>query len=179
LLDATMTLATGRLRFERLAAGDAPDLAAAMSDTNLYEFIGGEPPSVEEVAARIRRYIQGPPRTGDAWHNWAIRLGDTEDDPGRLVGHLQATVREHGRSVEIAWLVGTPWQGRGYAGEAAIALVEWLRSNGAGEAIAHIAPGHAASERVAARAGLSPTDVIEDGEVRWRLALDGPDAGRA
>jgi RimJ/RimL family protein N-acetyltransferase len=33
---------------------------------------------------------------------------------------------------------------------------------------AYVHPGHAASQAVARRAGLSPTDEIVDGEVVWR-----------
>ncbi|HUQ43705.1 MAG TPA: GNAT family N-acetyltransferase [Candidatus Limnocylindria bacterium] len=176
LTDPTQSLRTARMRLDPLEVEDAGALAAAMADPSLFVVIGGEPPSVGEAAARIERYRAGPPRTGDAWHNWAIRLAATEPDPDRLIGHLQATVREHGESVEIAWLIGTPWQGRGYASEVAAGLVEWLRANAAGAVIAHIAPGHVASERVADRAGLAPTGVVEDSEVVWRLSATEPEA---
>jgi RimJ/RimL family protein N-acetyltransferase len=173
LLGPSPSLACARLALTPLTTEDAADLAAAMADPGLFAFIGGEPPSVDEMAARIRRYREGPPRTGEAWHNWAIRLGPSEDEPGRLIGHLQATVRGRGAEVEIAWLVGAPWQGRGYASEAAIGLVDWLAASGAGAVIAHVAPGHTASERVAARAGLERTEAVEDGEVVWRRRLGG------
>ena len=171
LLRATPSLEAARLRLTQLAPGDAADLAAAMSDPGLYAYIGGAPPMVDEVAARIRRYNEGPPRRSEVWHNWALRLGPSEADAGRLIGHLQATVRGHDRdaSVEIAWLVGTPWQGRGYASEAATVITDWLVRNGAREVIARIAPGHRASERVAANAGLRRTDETQDGEEIWRL----------
>jgi RimJ/RimL family protein N-acetyltransferase len=169
LLEATPTLTTARLRLVPLTVADAADLATAMSDPSIFTFIGGQPPMVDEVAARIGRYLAGPPKSGDAWHNWAIRLRDAADGAGALIGHLQATVREAGRSVEIAWLVGTPWQRRGYAVEAAAALRDWLDESGAGEVVAHIAPGNIASERVAERIGLHATDELQDGEVVWRL----------
>lgn len=68
---------------------------------------------------------------------------------------------------EIAWVVGTAWQGRGYASEAAGAVAEWLRGRGVGLLQAHIHPGHDASMKVAARIGLRPTDLVEDGERLW------------
>ena len=90
-----------------------------------------------------------------------------------LVGYVQATVvdGEHGRVAELAWVVGTPWQGRGYAKEAAQALSGWLRTQGVGTVIAHIHPAHAASARVAASTGLTRTDHQQDGEIRWQLGL--------
>ena len=61
------------------------------------------------------------------------------------------------------------WQGRGYAVEAASALVAWLRERGVAEIRAHIRPGHAASARVAERIGLAPTGELDDeGEQIWR-----------
>ena len=57
-------------------------------------------------------------------------------------------------------------QGRGYATEAACSLVARLRQDG-WTVLAHIHPGHLASQRVAAAAGLSPTGAVHNGEVCW------------
>lgn len=87
-------------------------------------------------------------------------------EEGALAGYVQATVR--GSRAEIAWVIGTPWQGRGYAGEAAKGLAAHLASaGGVRELLAHIHPDHAASEAVARAAGLRPTEAWEDGERRW------------
>jgi RimJ/RimL family protein N-acetyltransferase len=86
------------------------------------------------------------------------------------VGTVQATLTEHagGWAAEVAWVVGVPWQGRGYATEATRGLVGWLLEAGAGEIVAHVHPGHAASARVAAAAGLVATDEEVGGERVWR-----------
>jgi RimJ/RimL family protein N-acetyltransferase len=72
-------------------------------------------------------------------------------------------------AAEVAWVVGTPWQGQGIATEAARALVAWLGQQSIKTVIAHIHPGHQASAAVAAAAGLTPTGQLQDGEMRWRL----------
>jgi RimJ/RimL family protein N-acetyltransferase len=59
-----------------------------------------------------------------------------------------------------------PARGRGYATEAARSLVAVLQAAG-WTVVAHIHPGHLASQRVARAAGLSPTPDVCDGEVRW------------
>lgn len=64
-------------------------------------------------------------------------------------------------------MVATRWQGHGYASEAAVALVEWASEQDLA-AVANIAAGHAASERVAARAGLEPSEHRVDEERVWR-----------
>ncbi len=88
------------------------------------------------------------------------------------MGTVQATVTED-HSAEIAWVVGTPWQGRGLASEAAGGLVAWLGRRSVRTVVAHIHPGHLASAAVAAAAGLTATEEEQDGETRWRL-VPGP-----
>ena len=84
-----------------------------------------------------------------------------------LLGHVQATVTDRARHADIAWIFGTPSHGHGYATEAAIALIRWLETNGVLLVTAHVDPKHAASARVAERAGLVATDLVEGGEVVW------------
>ena len=105
------------------------------------------------------------PDGSEAWLNWIVRTGT----PPVAVGVVQATVSGDGRVGEVAWEIGVDHQGRGYASEAAAALVGWLAGAGVGAIEACIHPDHAASAAVAARAGLAPTDEIVDGERRWRL----------
>lgn len=69
----------------------------------------------------------------------------------------------------FAWVVGTDWQGKGFAKEAAGALVGWLRDRGVVTVIAHVHPEHAASASVAVAAGLIRTNQQRDGELRWQL----------
>ncbi|SNR92146.1 Acetyltransferase (GNAT) domain-containing protein [Streptosporangium subroseum] len=89
--------------------------------------------------------------------------GPSGSDP--LTGYVQATVTS--AEASVAWVVGVPWQGRGIAGEAALALVAWLRERGVSTIVATVHPDHAVSSAVARRAGLVPTDARVDGEVVW------------
>jgi len=94
------------------------------------------------------------------------------DSPPRLAGTIQATISTGDEPVaEVAWIVGTPWQGRGIATEAARALVAWLSKQSVKTVIAHIHPRHQASAAVASAAGLTPTNHWQDGERRWRLTM--------
>ena len=160
----TPRLETDRLTLEPLGPEVAPEMVAVLADASLYTFIGGGPPTVDELAARYRGWARGAPRRDDAWHNWVVRLADD----GQAIGHVQATVIDDGREADIAWVIGTRWQGRGYASEAAQALVEWLEAGGTTTITAHVHPGHAASARVAANAGLERTTDVENGEIVWR-----------
>ncbi|MGW7595123.1 GNAT family N-acetyltransferase, partial [Streptomyces rubiginosohelvolus] len=129
----------------------------------LHAFTGGAPETPEALRARYARQTAGSPDAGELWWNWVLRAG------AGLVGYVQATVR--GDRAEIAWVVGVPWQGRGYAGEAARGLVAHRGEAGVTAVTAHIHPEHAASAAVAAGAGLARTGEWEDGEERWALGL--------
>ena len=159
-------LATERLILEPLVPELAREMMSVLAAQSLYTFTGGRPPTVQELAARYRGWTRGPSRPGEAWLNWVVRLAGDE----QAIGHLQATVVDGGREADIAWLIGTPWQGQGFASEAAGALVEWLEANGVTTVTAHVHPGHAASARVAANAGLARTTDVENGEIVWRRA---------
>ncbi|MGO9656913.1 MAG: GNAT family N-acetyltransferase [Acidimicrobiales bacterium] len=64
---------------------------------------------------------------------------------------------------EVAWIVGEPHQGKGYASEAAEVLVRWLAGESVRRVQAHILAGHAASEGVARRAGPHLHNSAESG----------------
>ena len=158
-------ITTARLVLEPLAVAHAEEMAAVLDDPALHTFTGGEPASPGALRERYARLVAGPPPERDeAWLNWVLRRRDDQ----RLVGTVQATVTSAGTRAAIAWVVGTPWQGRGYATEAALGMASWLRAGGVNDVVATIHPEHAASAAVARRLGLEPTAERVDGEVLWR-----------
>ena len=124
----------------------------------------------------MRGRVPANPRTAhEEWHNWIVRLRPD----GTAIGFVQATVVDAGAVAGIAWLIGVPWQGHGFAVEAVRGLVSWLKRRGIRTVVAHIRPDHHASGSVAARAGLEPTDELDDdGEQIWRRTFQGADARR-
>lgn len=162
-----------RLTLVPVRAGHADEMADVLGDPDLYAFTGGSPPTGPELRARYERWIAGSPDPAVSWCNWVIQL----HRPRLLVGTVQATINVDGdqRAAEVAWVVGTRWQGQGYATEAARALVSWLRRQSADPVVAHIHPRHAASAAVAAAAGLTPTEQWHDEERMWQLTA-GPEA---
>lgn len=148
------------------AAGLADEMVEVLSGPGLYEFIGGAPPTHAELRDRYARLAAGHPPDGsqEEWWNWIMR----QRDPVTAVGTVQATITGRGSLAEIAWVVGTAWQGRGFASEAALALVGWLEARQVQAITACIHPHHRASAAVAERAGLRPTGEFRDGERVWR-----------
>lgn len=177
MLGCVTTIRTPRLTLHPLAVEHAEEMAGVLADPALYVFIGGEPPSVPGLRARYERQTAGaPPELGVSWFNWVVREGEE----GCLVGTVQATVRDGDgdASAEVAWVVGTPWQGRGIAREAVRGMVGWLTLHArVGTVFAHVHPEHGASAAVAAAVGLARTEVWQDGEIRWRLDVPRGGAG--
>ncbi len=159
---------TARLRAEPVRVAHAEEMAAVLGDPSLYAVIGGAPPTAAQLASRYRRWERPWSHDGrEGWLNWVV-VRDADDT---AVGTVQATTTaaEAGLAAEVAWVVGVPFQGRGYATEAAEAVVGWLVEHGARDVHAHIAPGHLSSEAVARRIGMRATgELREDGEQRWR-----------
>ena len=140
----------------------AAELAPLLDDPRLHEFTGGAPVSAAVLADRYQGLQQRRSPGGDqGWGNWVMRVRAT----GRAAGTVQATLPADGPA-EVAWVVAREAQGRGYAKEAARSLVALLLADG-WAVVAHIHPGHLASQSVARAAGLSPTAGVHDGEVRW------------
>ena len=162
MIDLDRGWRTERLDLEPLAVAHAAELAPLLGDPRLHEFTGGAPVSAAELADRYQRLEKRRSPEGDqGWGNWVMRVRAT----GRAVGTVQATLPADGPA-EVAWVVAREAQGRGYAKEAARSLVALLQAAG-WTVVAHIHPGHLASQGVARAAGLSPTGDVHDGEVRW------------
>jgi RimJ/RimL family protein N-acetyltransferase len=117
--------AGARLALDPLRLEDAAELAPLLADPALHAFTGGEPDTPAQLRARVERRVRGRSPDGrDGWRNWALR------DGGTPVGTVQASIKPDGVA-EVAWIVFTPYQGRGYAREAAVALVDALLAEGA------------------------------------------------
>ena len=171
----TPSLGDGELVLEPLRVGHASEMAEVLADAGLFAFTGGAPASRTVLEQRYARQVAGPRDSGEEWHNWVVRL----ESDGHAVGYLQATVVPADGTAELAWVVGTPWQGRGIARRAAALVLEqvWARGD-VTRVVAHVHPDHLASQRVAAALGLAPTDTLVDGEVEWLLERPSPEVGQ-
>jgi RimJ/RimL family protein N-acetyltransferase len=173
-ISAATVLDTPRLRLTAAGEADAEEMAVVLGDVRLHEFIGGSPLGLPELRAQYRRWTAGSGNPDELWLNWVVRLHEPGEagQPGAAIGTVQATVRRRagGLTAEVAWVIGVPWPGRGFAAEAAGALVACLTGAGVTAVTACIHPGHRASERVAQRLGFAPTSETVAGERVWRSA---------
>jgi RimJ/RimL family protein N-acetyltransferase len=159
------TITTERLDLTPLQVEDADEMFAVLGDERLHEFIGGRPATLAELRERYARLAAGSDKPDEVWLNWIVRRR-ADSQP---IGTVQATITHEGRrTANVAWVIGVDWQNQGFGSEAARALVDWLRSKGTHEIVAHVHPDHRASAVVATRAGLRPTEEQVGGEQVWR-----------
>ncbi|HBH56413.1 RimJ/RimL family protein N-acetyltransferase [Kocuria rhizophila] len=154
-----------------LRVADAQEMATVLAGTELYYFMGGEPPTAEELERLYTVQVRGRSSDGkETWLNHVVVAGAEQ----HAVGYVQATIPVDGSPTEVAWVVGVPWQGRGYATQAVLRLGRELQARGVVTIMAHIHSEHEASQRVARFLGMEPTGTMVDGEIRWTGALDRP-----
>jgi hypothetical protein len=127
-----MTPLTGeRLLLEPLRVEHAEEMARVLDDRQLHTFIGGQPATSAELRGRYVKQIVGhSPDRSQRWLNWVAH----RNDDGRLVGFVQATVshQDHQLCADVAWVIGTAYQRRGYAQEAAHAQLATRDRSGHG-----------------------------------------------
>lgn len=159
-VSTTESISSARLILTPLDVADAAEMVNVLSDQELYTFMGGEPPTLDQLEELYRHQSAGSTADSETWHNWILRLN------GRAIGYVQATVK--GEVADLAWVVGSLWQGFGYATEASEAMRRWLADQGIPRFSAHIHPNHDASKAIAGKLGLQPTGQLDDeGEMIW------------
>jgi len=148
-------LDTPRLSLRGHTLADFPESAALWGDPEVTRHIGGRPSTEEEAWARLLRYAGLWTLLGLGY--WVVR----EKGSGRFVGEVGfANFRRQidpplGEAPEIGWVL-SPWaHGKGYATEAAQAVIAWgERRFGAGaKTVCIVDPANHASLRVAEKCG--------------------------
>jgi RimJ/RimL family protein N-acetyltransferase len=160
-------LRTDQLDLEPLRIEHADEMAPLLDDHALHWYIGGRPLTRAKLGERYARLVLGGSSDGtQRWLNWVVRRRDGRQPVGTIQATITAT--DDGPCAEVAWVIAVPFQGHGYATEAARAMVASLREQGIVHVIAHVHPDHQASAAVARAIGLVATDTVVDGEIRWR-----------
>lgn len=148
-----MPLTTTRLLLEPLVAAHAQVVYPLLLDERLYTYIPQEPPpSVDWLAARYQRLAtRRSPDGQQIWLNWVARL---RDEP-TYVGTFEATV-EPDQTALLAYMIFPSHQGRGYAREGGLRVLEHLvRNHGVRLVVAEIDTRNRASIGVVEALGFA------------------------
>jgi RimJ/RimL family protein N-acetyltransferase len=147
-------LETERLVLRGHRVGDFADCLALWTDPEVTRFIGGKPSTQEEIWSRLVRYVGHWALMGFGY--WAV----TEKESGRFMGEVgfadfKRVIEPSLDGVpEIGWVIAPHGHGKGYATEAARAVVAWGDKHfGHARTACIIAPENASSVRVAEKCG--------------------------
>ena len=163
-------LETAKLFLEPLTVAHAREMTNVLADTRLYRYIGGKPPTLQQLHEQYARQVVGHSADGgQGWLNWIV----SQRDSANAIGFVQATLIRSGISLtaDVAWMVAPQYQGNGFATQAATRMVDWLYEHKITRINAYINPMNIASTRVAHHLEMHATGAVFDGEVRWETSL--------
>ena len=148
---------TERLRLRAHCVDDLAACAAMWGDPLVTRYIGGRPFTLEEVWARLLRYVGHWTLLGFGF--WLVE----ERATGTFVG--EAGLAEFQRDIkpaiqgvpEMGWVLSPRFHGKGYATEAVRAAAAWGDARfGRARTVCLIHPDNTASVRVAEKCGYRP-----------------------
>jgi RimJ/RimL family protein N-acetyltransferase len=118
-------LVTPRLLLRTMTSADVDEVHAYQSREDVCRYLLFEPRSREQVAEKVDQHARAVRLAADGdYLQLALELRDTQEAPGRLIGDSYFTIAstEHSRG-EIGWTMHPEFTGRGYASEAARAVL--------------------------------------------------------
>lgn len=181
---------TERLVLRPLRADDVDVILAYRNDPEVARFQGWDLPVTRD---QVERHVAGQPGWSDIDRGEPRQIGVELD--GVLIGDLYAALDEHGGVAEIGFTLRTEHQGRGYALEAASALVaDLIERHRCHRIVGQLSPRNERSARLLEKLGMHVESLAprsywcrgawEDNLVYamsdddWRAAGDGASAGR-
>ena len=164
---------TERLLMRGFREEDIDEWAAISRDPEVMRWIGDENGLTREEAWRRMAYFVGHWELR-GFGNWAL----IDKASGALVGRAGLYRPEAWPGLEVGWLVGREFWGRGFATEAGHASIEWAQAElGADHVISLIEDENLRSARVAEKLGMTVegrTRIFND---RYEVRIFGIDLG--
>lgn len=160
-MKAPATFETGRLRLRPPVVGDAAAIFATYAqDPEVARYVTWRPHrSTKDTRAYLRDCAEGWDKSGP--FTWAITLREN----GRLMGTIE--LRPLGHRVEVGYVLGRAWWGRGFMTEVMRAVTDWaLAQPDIYRVWAVCDVDNRASARVLEKAGLEREGMLR----RWALA---------
>jgi RimJ/RimL family protein N-acetyltransferase len=172
-----VVIETPRLRLRELTAQDEDSLAAMFADPEVMTWIGqGGVLGRDAVQRVLQRELEGYAERG--YGEWALTVRGSDEMIG-LCGLIDWPGLEGRDELEVAYLLGRAWWGRGFATEAAAAIRDWaVRELGRDRLVSLVYHDNLASIGVARKLGMSwEKDVVMGRQVVAMYAYLSPGAG--
>ncbi len=145
------TLTTARLTLRSFTEADAAPLHRLLGEGDVLRYFPQtEPPALDRVQRMVGNILYHWEERGYGW--WAVELRQTRG----LIGWNGLTYLPETDEVEVAYLLGRPFWGQGYATEGAQASLRYgFEQVGAETIVGIVHPDNIASQRVLEKIGLS------------------------
>lgn len=167
MLTRAPVIETERLILRAHHVDDFEHIAAQWADPAVVKYIGGTPSTREASWSRLLRYPGHWQMLGFGY--WIV-FEKADGAEGAFVGEIG--LADYQRDItpplngmaEMGWVVSPAFHGKGYASEAAQAVIRWAEKNLDRQLCCIIAPEHQASIRLAEKCGfVAKTDTTYHG----------------
>lgn len=167
-------LETERLLVRETTVEDVDAFYDIYSEPSITEHMDNLYPDVEEEKQYVRDYI-AKVYTFFEFGVWTV----VEKESGAVIGRAGISYREGFEEPELGFVIGVPWQGRGYAKEVCSAILDYARERLSFQEVqALVEPGNAVSLHLCAGLGLEVLEQVtikgqEYVRLMWRAGKSG------
>lgn len=161
-------LETERCLVRETTPEDVEDFARIYSHPSVTRYMEGLYPDIEEEKAYVREYIKRI-YTFYGFGVWTV----VEKASGAVIGRAGVSYREGFPDPELGFIIGVPWQGRGYAREVCSAILDYgRRALEFTQVQALVAPENAPSLKLCGELGFRREETIRlEGKEYCRMML--------
>lgn len=131
-------------------------------DPALFTYLPEDPPHLDKLEERYAFWeSRESPDQSEYWLNYIVQLSES----GEPIGTLQAGVHREKREASIAYMIATPFQGRGLGSEATAAMVHHLIASYQVRCVkAWIDTRNMASIRLVEKLGMTRSEFLKDAD---------------
>lgn len=149
-------LETERLLVRETMVEDVDAFYSIYSEPSITEYMDDLYSDVEEERQYVRDYI-AKVYTFFEFGVWTV----VEKESGAIVGRAGISYREGFDVPELGFVIGAPWQGKGYATEVCSAILDYAREQlGFTEIQALVEPENTVSLKLCAKLGMEPVEQV-------------------
>lgn len=161
-------LETKRCLVRETTPEDVEDFSRIYSHPSITRYMEGLYPDIEEEKAYVREYIKKI-YTFYGFGIWTV----VEKASGAVIGRAGVSYRAGFQDPELGFIIGVPWQRRGYAREVCSAVLDYgRRALEFTQVQALVAPENAASLRLCRELGFRQEEILRlEGKEYCRMML--------
>ncbi|MBO4678176.1 MAG: GNAT family N-acetyltransferase [Lachnospiraceae bacterium] len=162
-----LILKTKRLILRETVESDVDSFYEMYKDPRITEFTEGLYEDPEEEKEYVRQYREKVYKVSIFGIYTVIRKKDKA-----IIGRVGTTIREGFDEVEVGFVIGTPYQRKGYAYEAVKAILKRMDGLGEKKRFALVMPGNISSQKLLKKLSFDTKEEITVGGIKYQLWKD-------